>query len=456
MKTLASKYYGGSSMYDKPAMVLDILLIGKFGSRKINPLMKDFTTNMGVVADPAQLELLADVVASYYKDMWDKRYSALTVEYNALDPYHITSETESSEKSTGSKQSTDNTNTTSSSEGDSKTSYDVTDKETRELVDSSSGLVADNGSSTSTKETTIDHDEGGTDTTTTGYGTGLKDERTITGDKTKEIEGAIEVTDGTDNSEGKKNEVKTTITNNPLEEGKDDARGIEHTLEGDVTHNEHLDHTESINKAAVQPYAPVDGMKNTNQAEGQNDSNGSGDVTRSISMDRTVDYSTQENTVETEAHTKQDTTYDGYKETESFNEYTDTNTRTGEVTQTLSKDDNFDETQSSTVNDVSNNTQTHNTTQTHEGTDTNTKSGDVSNEMTATSSVNSNSTSVEGSEGTKDASESVTEHGNKWWTNTNQSLIQQELELRKNNFYDSILADIAKLLTMSVYAQEDL
>ena len=443
-------------MYDKPAMVLDILLIGKFGSRKINPLMKDFTTNMGVVADSAQLELLADVVASYYKDMWDKRYSALTVEYNALDPYHITSETESSEKSTGSKQSTDNTNTISSSDGETKTSYDVTDKETRELVDSSSGLVADNGSSTSTKETTIDHDEGGTDTTKTDYGNGLVDKRTVDGDKTKEIKGTIEVTDGTDNSDGKKNEVTTTIINNPLEEGETEARGIEHKLRNDITGNSHLDHTESINKAAVQPYAPVDGMKNTNQAEGSNDSNGQGTVTRNIELDSTVDYSTQKNTVETEAHTKQDTTYDDYKETESFNEYTDTNTRTGEITETLTKDDNFDEKQSSTVNDISNNTQTHNTTQTHEGTDTNTKSGDVSNEMSSTSTVNSNSTSLEGSEGTKDASESVTEHGNKWWTNTNQSLIQQELELRKNNFYDSILADIAKLLTMSVYMQEDL
>ena len=43
-----------------------------------------------------------------------------------------------------------------------------------------------------------------------------------------------------------------------------------------------------------------------------------------------------------------------------------------------------------------------------------------------------------------------TESGNKSFK-TNQELVKEELELRKKNFYDSILTDVVKLLTLSIY-----
>ena len=128
MKTIASKYFDSSDMYDKPAMLLDILLVGKYGSKKINTLMKDFTNNMGVVTDQQQLELLADVVAAYYKDMWDKRYAALTVEYNMLEPYKLQTDSTTNETSTDSTTSVNTESSNSTSGNESTTTYDVKDK----------------------------------------------------------------------------------------------------------------------------------------------------------------------------------------------------------------------------------------------------------------------------------------------------------------------------------------
>lgn len=436
-------------MYDKSAMLLDILLVGKFGNKKINTLMKDFTNNMGVVTDQQQLELLADVVAAYYKDMWDKRYEAITVSYNILEPYKLTSENKSKETSTDSKTSTSNENSVNSSEGGASTSYDITDTETKDLTDTKSGSVVTNENSVSTETKSIDHNEGGTDTVTTDYGTdGIEDKKTISGDKTKEIEGKIITSDDTvsEDGEGKPldNKVTTHIENNPLKEGQTDARGTEHIVTGDKTEEQRL------NKEAVTPYAPIE-ARVVSSSEAPKDENS---TERNLEMERTVDYSTQENTVDTEYHTKKETEYDGYKETEGYEAYSETNTKKGVIKETTDKDDNFDETQNNDKVSNDSATQVHDTTEGHSGTDTNKKTGSESTDSNSSEVSSKNSLGSEESEGSKDSESSTIEHGNRWGF-TNQELVEKELKLRLMNFYDSILRDVASLLTLSVYGKED-
>ena len=440
-------------MYDKPAMLLDILLVGKYGSKKINTLMKDFTNNMGVVTDQQQLELLADVVAAYYKDMWDKRYAALTVEYNMLEPYKLQTDSTTNETSTDSTTSVNTESSNSTSGNESTTTYDVKDN------DSVTGTTVSTENNVTSEDKTIDHNEGGTDTVETDYGNGLKDEKTITGekeksitgDKTKEIEGKVITSDDTVSEDGEgnplDNKVTTKIENNPLEEGQTEARGTEHIVTGDKTEEQRL------NKEAVTPYAPIE-ARYVSSSEAPKDENS---TERNLEMERTVDYSTQENTVDTEYHTKKETEYDGYKETEGFNQYKETdsynqykeeNTRTGTVTETTTKDDNFDETQNSTKTSSDNSTQSQDTSGEH------TKTGSETNESNGSEVSNKNSVGNQDSEGTKDTTSSSTEHGNRWGF-TNQELVQKELQLRLTNFYDSIIKDVASLLTLSIYRKED-
>lgn len=448
MKKIANKYYDSesSTMYDKNSALLDILLISKFGSKRINPVLKEFTNNMGVINSDSDLELLADTVVAFYKDMWDKRYDAITLEYNILEPYKVQMDSEINEASTDTMTITNNESSSKTSDGDNTITYNIKDSETKDLTDVSTGSTTDSGSTNISESTTIDHDEGGTDTTTTNYGTnGLKDERTLVGSKTKEIEGSIKTTDDTINDEGKENKVTTEITNNPLGEGETDARGVEHSIEGDITEEERL------NRNAVTPYAPVN-MRYTDESESPKENN---TVERNLTLEKTVDYSTQKNIVDTEYHTEKETTYDNYVETEGFNNYKDTNVKTGEVTETLVKDDNFDETTDKTVTSNNDNTQISNTTDVHSGTDINEKTGTQSSITNGTEVLNKSNNGVQDNEGTKDTTSSSTEHGNKWGF-TNQSLILEELELRKTNFYEQLLSDVASLLTLSVYSKEEL
>ena len=53
---------------------------------------------------------------------------------------------------------------------------------------------------------------------------------------------------------------------------------------------------------------------------------------------------------------------------------------------------------------------------------------------------------------TREVTESET--GNKW-NLSDQDLINQELELRKKNLYNTILKDVVGLLTLSIYSMEE-
>lgn len=393
-------------MYDKSAQLLDILLVGKFGSRRINTLMKDFTNNQGVVTDPAQLELLADIVAAYYKDMWDKRYAALTIDYNPIEPYHVELDETKTTQSEDSNTTTNNLTDSTVSSVDDKKTYDIENKDTKDLTETKTGTVTDETSKTEVDNNSntvvedIDHSKNDVDTKTTTYDN---------------------VTD-TDTKNGSRVVSSTDVADN-----------VSSAIDGSVGDQS----GQRINKDAVTPYTPVS-LRNKEQTT-DND---------------------QSHTEENATHETDNTSVTNHNEVETYTDFSDENVKSGSVTETNTDHDNYSDNKT-TVDNENNvsqtdgvNTQTHDTAEKETGTDTVTKKGSETSEQTGV--TNTSKTGTVTDEG-KENSETITkneEHGNKW-NFSNQQLIEQELEVRKNNFYDSILADIASLLTLSVYRKED-
>lgn len=514
MKTIANKYFDGSDMYDKPAMLLDILLVGKFGSRKINTLTKDFTNNMGIITDQQQLDLLADVVASYYKDMWDKRYAALNVEYNPIEPYHVQTDETVNETSEDTNTQTNNTtdtvsatksetitfnteveNTKDLTTTDTKNLQDTktgTVTETKNLEDTKTGTITDQETEITSEDNTVTtdrdltHNEEHEDTKTTTYAT--IDTNVRTGSVNQALSGSVAEVNTTIGPNTDTTTRSTSIVNNDKDKiGEWEHTGVEHTVTNDVTTEEHQDESQNINKAAVQPYVQVNSMKDVNQAE--NNMSGSGDstATRNLEMDKSVDYSIQDQeetvTESFERNNQSVKTYNDAGASEVYNNLTDTLGKTGTTTEKFENDDSYTDAENISVNEdnsktrTDNNTQTHNTTEAHTGTDTeehNTteshtgtdtekqtgtdtvaKTGTESVEEESSESTRKTGTITDAGSGEKEVVTSRLEHGNKWWLHTNQDMIMKELELRKNNFYESILKDVASLLTLSVYRKED-
>lgn len=485
MKTIAHKYYDATNdkMYDKPGQILDILLVGKHGTRRVNSLMKEFTNNQGVVERPEDLELLADTVVAFYKDQWDKRYDALTFEYDMLKPYNIELTKEDTEVKEGSKISS----TSTSGESTSETSNNEVENKSDVLSKSgseSSKLESDktnigNESNTSntyttdntnvsendvnvkshdgdkvTKETSYDHEEDGTDIKYT---------------ETTKKTGKEKTTDKAIPTNGKAPGTTTEVINNGYDLlqgafGDDDKVGTAHTITGDVT---------AINEgdkeiSSTTPYAPV-GMREVSQTRSHGDITDpeygqlTSKQTRNLNEEITVDHTVQSTKVKDE-HNNEVTTEYGVDNDPVKEEVT----KSGSIIETTETDgsvietdnNNISKNESSDTNEVGNKSYNENKTETATNTTdssedstmngTTTKAGDTS----TTVSNASDSTNNESSNETHTADSKIVEQGNKW-NATNQQMLMQELELRMNNFYEQMLKDVAKLLTLSIYNQEE-
>lgn len=484
MKTIADKYYDAvnSKMYDKSANLLDILLVGKYGSRRINALTKDFANNLGVII-PEDKEVLADVIVSYYKDIWDRKYSALTAEYDPLKPYRLSREESVEESGTSSSTVTSESSGTDTTEGTDTTTFDTTNTETKNLTNQQTLNISDkktgtestqeNGGVTESNEIVTDDDTrtetlNDTDTKTTTFNN-VTDTDTKSGSVSKLTSGSVVEKFDTDDT--KDNTVSTEVVNNDPTKIDQSHFGSEHTVEQDVTSVDANKTSESRIENAVAPYAPVN-MRIKSEDIGHKDDNSvkEDNVTEhNLELERTTDYSIQDNTVTTKQHTEKDTTYNNHGETETYNNLADTNVKSGSISESdvkngvveEAKDVTVTETKSKDINDL--NTTTYNTEDKKTGTDTETQTGTDTNAKTGTETVGVSETVTRSDEGTvstqeengKEIGTTVSETGNRWGF-TNQELINAELELRKNNFYESILNDVAQLLTLSVYSKEDL
>ena len=503
-------------MYDKPGQILDILLVGKHGTRRVNSLMKEFTNNQGVVERQEDLELLADTVVAFYKDQWDKRYDALTVEYDMLKPYNIELTKEDTEVKAGSKVS----NTSSSGESTSETSNNEVENksdvlyksgsETSKLESDKTNIGNENNSTNTsiidntnaaendvnikshdgdkvTKETAYDHEVEGSDEK-------VKYTETVTksGVETTQKTGKETTTDKAVYTDGEAPSTTTEIVNN----GKDltaesfnaaDEIGTVHKITDDVT---------AINESekeisSVTPYAPV-GMRDVNQTRSQGTITDpdygqlSSKQTRNLSKESTVDHTTQSTKVKDEHNTEvtKDYSKDGtplsekktYGDPDIPSESGRENSKPREITEKSgsiiettetdgsvieTNNNNISKNESSDTSEVGNKSynenKSENTTNTTDSSEdstmngTTTKAGDTS----TTVSNASDSTNNESSNETHTADSKIVEQGNKW-NATNQQMLMQELELRMNNFYEQMLKDVAKLLTLSIYNQEEI
>lgn len=486
MKTIAHKYYDATEdkMYDKPGQILDILLVGKHGTRRVNSLMKEFTNNQGVIERPQDLELLADTVVAFYKDQWDKRYDALTVEYDMLKPYSIELTKEDTEVTEGSKISS------------SSTSGESTSETSNNEVENKSDVLSKSGSETSTLEsdkTNIGNENNSTNTSTTDTTNASENDVNVKshdGDRiTKETSydhdednenikytettkktGKEKTTDKAIMENGKTPGTTTEVINNGHDLlqgafGDNDTVGTAHTIAGDVT---------AINEgdkeiSSTTPYAPV-GMRDVNQTRSHGGITDpeygelTSKQTRNLNEEVTVDHTVQSTKVKDE-HNNEVTTEYG----EANNPLTETVEKSGSIIETTETDgsvietdnNNISKNESSDTSEVGNKSynenKTENATNTTDSSEdstmngTTTKAGDTS----TTVSNASDSTNNESSNETHTADSKIVEQGNKW-NATNQQMLMQELELRMNNFYEQMLKDVAKLLTLSIYNQEEI
>ena len=462
--------------------------------------MKEFTNNQGVIERPQDLELLADTVVAFYKDQWDKRYEALTIDYGILDPYHI----EKNVEATGSK-SLSNTKTTSEETEAStdSTSNDInssvanrTDKVDGDTDVESSKSTSGSQSDASSKESTSvnsmtgvnesvkEHDDDKV-TRTTDYtdedGNKVKETRTKSGIEIREKEGKESVTEESDTTKVPTKTLEVVNNGTDLsEEIPEGHSGLEHTVDGNVTNAEQ--YTEASSKHSTTPYVTV-GQKLRIDNEQQNIGNTIKDTTTNeLELERTTDYNTRKETITDEYKTKKEFEYgDGenpLKETIKYGatgnednanpkevitkegKITDTIETEGKVSITDTTDKNSNETTSEEQSaNKSYSEQDVNNTHTSEGSvGESTASSNSNNTNTSNSSSSLVSEGTENSNGSETTEEEskVTEVGNKWWSATNQQMIQQELELRMNNFYEQMLKDVAKLLTLSIYNQEEI
>lgn len=446
--------------------------------------MKEFTNNQGVVERPEDLELLADTVVAFYKDQWDKRYDALTFEYDMLKPYNIELTKEDTEVTEGSKTS----NTSTSGESTSETSNnevenksDVLSKsgsESSKLESDKTNIGNENNTSNTltidttnvsendvnvkshdgdkvTKETSYDHEEDGTDIKYT---------------ETTKKTGKEKTTDKAIPTNGQAPGTTTEVINNGHDLlqgafGDEDKVGTAHTITGDVT---------AINEgdkeiSSTTPYAPV-GMRDVSQTRSHGDITDpeygqlTSKQTRNLNEEITVDHTVQSTKVKDEHHNEVTTEYgEGnvplQEEVTKSGSIIETTETDGSVIET--DNNNISKNGSSDTNEVGNKSYNENKTETATNTTdssedstmngTTTKAGDTS----TTVSNASDSTNNESSNETHTSDSKIVEQGNKW-NATNQQMLMQELELRMNNFYEQMLKDVAKLLTLSIYNQEEI
>lgn len=482
MNKIANKYYDAETgkMYDKPGQILDILLVGKYGTRRVNSLMKEFTNNQGVVERDADLELLADTVAAMFKDQWDSRYAALTAEYEILEPYHVSLDETVSEESSDEKTVTNNLTDTKTLDSAETTTFNTTDQDTKNLTTTDTKNLTDRKTGTEdvgeggtiTDSRTIESETTGStvhehdlDQKTTTFNN-VQETETKTGSKNNSKSGSVTELDGTDDT---KLNTKTVSELNNNDLGVDPQHyGVEHTVEGDTTINTSHENSSGSNVNSVTPYAPV-AMRERDQSNDASVSAANSETDRDLTLERTTNYDKKDTTETNAYHTEKTTTYNNMTDTESFTNYQDQKLKTGSIVEQNEKSGSVSTTENNETSDTNTRTidtdtgTTYDITNSHTGTDTVTETGTDTNKKTGTETVDRDDTTTttktgtvgEESSGTKETGTTSFEHGNKW-NATNQQILMQELELRMNNFYEQMLKDVAKLLTLSIYNQEEI
>lgn len=430
-----------TTMPGSPEM-LDIMLIGKYGNREINTMMREFTNNQGVLTDVSGLSTF---ISQYYMEDWDRLVENWVEYYDALKPYNKT--LESSE--------------TVNDEGTITETHTGTDTNEKEV--GISGTVTNNGTETtdSTKTDTIAGTErdvfniknhqttsakSGTDTLSrTGYfteSTTTDSDRDVVTETNADAAGSLGVTHSiaraeTTRMEGPKTSSSTTATI-PIDASLGNT---------DVFTNQYDE-----GQIGSQTHAPTGSFETEAQQKQTSDfANGDSpwkatDKVVVADSDRVnVDISTLNGDVTLEK--KKEVTSDNSDiqvDARTDNNLSDQQSYNSTVTETESYNDDLHK---SIDHEYVNRTNTEDT----DGTVTtaNTETTSETQNVTQTNTLDLENNKTSNNERT-DVIESVAT-GNVW-IRSNTELMTQELELRKNHIWDHIIKDVARLLTISTYA----
>lgn len=465
--------------------LLDITLMGKYGNKTINSLMKEFTNNQGVVQD---MSGLTNLVWQFHQDNWLKLYDAMRQDYNPIKPYS---------KDIEETVTVDN---------------DVTEQSqstlTNNLEKTNTGTVGESGTVVddidTTKTSTLSGSDAeaktGTDTVADLYNSTLTDEDHLQGHTTKSITGSIEnAKAGTEdrhvlsshNGNDNLNYTEVFTDNNRIlpdgtEAGSEDIEGVVHSITKDQTGTVQAATSEAVQ--ASNPYdenttlgnvsistssgsdKPVadEGTLNTNfkPTDKQQSANNQETVSdhkldetttnRDFSHTKTVD---EKNYHEYTTYGQGESGASARKDTTTYNQYSEQITNQSFVTDAGgNKDwDHVDhkksgtDTETTTYNSTSTTTYGKVDTIAESGDNTrtinNTRTDNLTEALTGTvGEVKGNTIATDGS--TERQSSAV---GNLGFM-TSQRQLEEEINLRQKYFYDGVVKDVAKLLTVGTYA----
>lgn len=458
--------------------LLDITLMGKYGNKTINSLMKEFTNNQGVVQD---MSGLTNLVWQFHQDNWLKLYDAMRQDYNPIKPYSkdieetVTVDNDVTEQT----QSTVTNNlekTNTGTVGESGTVVDDLDT-TRTSTLSGSDAEAKTGS----------------DTVLDTYNSSLADitkidshvSKTINGDIVTQKEGSEDRHTLTSDGQNPTNYTEVWTDNNRIlpdgtTAGDEDIEGVTHNITQDKTGT-----TQAATSEAVQASNPYDESTvlgdveittvNNNPVANETTLNSNfkpTDKQQSANNQETVsDHSLSENTTNRDfSHSKtaevknyhETTTYgennNPRKDTTSYEQYTeDVHTQTFRTEGGNRVYDEIDHTKSGT--DTEQTTYNSTTTTSYGKVDTIAETGDntrtINNTRTdnlteaLTGTVGEIKDNTIATEGSTERQSSAT--GNLGFM-TSQRQLEEEINLRQKYFYDGVVKDVAKLLTVGTYA----
>lgn len=217
---------------------LDVLLISKYGQKKTNALVREFSNNVGEVIDK---EGIATVVKEMYWTPWIKSYDALNKAYDVLNPYHIKMTTQQTDErdiiKTGTENETGNTSISNTSAVTSKDTMTndstLNSTDTNSGSDTNSSTVSDTRNTTDTNNLDSPYEDLGTthevtnnktDTTSTGTTESIESQAPYDTNKLKDVskvKGSNSNTESSTNSMSEhtldKSYSKTTSSENSTE-----------------------------------------------------------------------------------------------------------------------------------------------------------------------------------------------------------------------------------------------
>lgn len=241
---------------------LDVLLISRYGLKKTNALVREFSNNVGEVTDK---EGIATVIKEMYWSQWIKGYDALNKTYDILNPYHMKITSQQTDDRdiniTGTENETVNnsiSNTSNTSANDTVTnSSTVNSTNTNSGSDTSSNSVNENRSNIEVNNVDSPYENLGTTHEVTNNKTD-----TVSGGNSESVESQAPY-----DTSNMKDVSKVKNTNNNTETSSNTMS--EHTL--DKSYSKVTDSNESSENSSVK-YGKVTTVAETNRNDGTTES----------------------------------------------------------------------------------------------------------------------------------------------------------------------------------------